>query len=54
MRKPTGSIMPLNISLSFWLIVSGVVFTTLAGVISGYVPAGKAMESSAIEAIYAE
>lgn len=44
-------------SLSFtfgiptWLIVSGLVFTTVIGLISGYLPALKAMKSSALEAI---
>ncbi len=38
-------------SIPTWLIVSGLVFTTLIGLISGYLPALKAMKSSALEAI---
>lgn len=34
-----------------WLILAGLVFTTLIGVLSGYLPALKAMRSSALEAI---
>lgn len=34
-----------------WLILSGLVFTTLIGIASGYLPAVKAMRSSALEAI---
>ncbi|MBC7960623.1 MAG: ABC transporter permease, partial [Vallitaleaceae bacterium] len=38
-------------SIPVWLIISGLIFTTAIGLISGYLPALKAMKSSALEAI---
>lgn len=40
-----------SFTIPTWLILSGLVFTTLIGLISGYLPALKAMKSSALEAI---
>lgn len=37
--------------IPLWLIGYGLVFTTLVGILSGYLPARKAMKSSALEAI---
>lgn len=49
-----NSIMSLNFSLPLSVIIMGVVFTTLVGILSGYIPARKAMACSALEAIHAE
>ena len=40
-----------SFSIPPWLIGEGLVFTTLIGIVSGYLPARKAMRSSALEAI---
>lgn len=49
-----NSIMSLNFQLPMWLIGAGVVFTTIVGLVSGYMPARKAMRSSALEALHAD
>jgi ABC-type antimicrobial peptide transport system permease subunit len=41
----------LSLEISNSLIVGGLIFTTLIGLLSGYLPALKAMKSSALEAI---
>lgn len=46
-----GSGTSFAFSIPEWLIISGLVFTTLIGILSGYLPAVKAMRSSALEAI---
>lgn len=46
-----GEGLSFTFSIPFWLIASGLVFTTMIGLISGYLPALKAMKSSALEAI---
>jgi len=40
-----------SFTLPLWLILFGLGFTTAVGIISGYMPARKAMRSSALEAI---
>ncbi|MHB8131007.1 MAG: ABC transporter permease [Mobilitalea sp.] len=40
-----------SFEIPFTLILGGIIFTTLIGIISGYLPALKAMRSSALEAI---
>lgn len=53
-RNPMASITSLNIVMPTWLILVGLVFTTLVGILSGYLPAKQAMRSSALEAIKTE
>lgn len=43
-----------SFAIPTWLILSGLVFTTAIGIISGFFPALKAMRSSALEAIRTE
>lgn len=50
----TSSLMQLNFSLPLWLIIGGIIFTTLVGIVSGYIPAKKAMACSALEAIQSQ
>jgi len=38
-------------SIPLWLVGAGLVFTTMIGVISGYLPARQAMQSSALDAL---
>ncbi|GAA0182854.1 hypothetical protein SH2C18_51500 [Clostridium sediminicola] len=40
-----------SFSIPLWLILINMVFTTLIGILSGYLPARKAMRCSALEAI---
>lgn len=40
-----------SFTIPLWLILSGLGFTTLVGILSGYLPARQAMRSSALEAI---
>lgn len=40
-----------SFTIPFWLILSGLAFTTMVGILSGYLPARQAMRSSALEAI---
>lgn len=40
-----------SFSIPTWLIISGLGFTTAVGIISGFIPALKAMKSSALEAL---
>ena len=37
--------------IPFWLIVFGILFSTLIGIIAGYIPAKKAMSLSALESL---
>lgn len=53
-RNPMATLTSFNIVMPTWLIVVGMVFTTLVGIISGYLPAKQAMRSSALEAIRTE
>ena len=46
--NPKISIIPL------WLIITALVFSSLVGVIAGYIPARRAMKLSALEAIRTE
>ncbi len=41
-------------SMPVWLVISSIVFSMLIGLIAGYIPANKAMKSSALEAIKTE
>lgn len=43
-----------SFSIPVWLIIIGMIFTSLVGIISGYIPAKQAMRSSALEAIRTE
>ena len=54
MRNPMSSMTTMNIMMPSWLIIAGLVFTTLVGIVSGYIPAKQAMKSSALEAIRTE
>lgn len=54
MRNPMSTLTSFNVVLPTWLIVVGLVFTTLVGIFSGYLPAKQAMRSSALEAIRTE
>ncbi len=54
MRNPMSTFTSFNIVLPTWLIITGMVFTTMVGIISGYIPAKQAMRSSALEAIRTE
>lgn len=49
LKKNAGSYLNFSIPTSF--ILGGIVFTTFVGIASGYLPARKAMRSSALEAI---
>lgn len=53
-RNPLSTFTSFNVVMPTWLIVVGLVFTTLIGVISGYIPARNAMKASALEAIKTE
>lgn len=53
-RNPLSTLTSFNVVLPEWLLVVGLVFTTMIGVISGYIPARSAMRSSALEAIKTE
>jgi len=44
----------LDFIIPLWLIISGLTFTTLVGILSGYLPARKAMRNSALEALRTE
>ncbi|GMQ62895.1 ABC transporter permease [Vallitalea maricola] len=50
----TGEANPDIFIMPSWLIVSAMAFTSLIGLISGYLPARKAMKLSALEAIKTE
>ncbi|GMQ58885.1 ABC transporter permease [Vallitalea sediminicola] len=50
----TGEANPDIFIIPSWLIISSMVFTSLIGLISGYLPARKAMKLSALEAIKTE
>lgn len=53
-RNPMSTLTSFNVVLPDWLLIVGLVFTTLIGIISGYIPARNAMRSSALEAIKTE
>ena len=53
-KNPMATLTTFNVVLPEWLLVVGLVFTTLIGIISGYIPARNAMRSSALEAIKTE
>ena len=53
-RNPMATLTSFNVSLPTWLLVVGLVFTTLIGIISGYIPARNATKASALEAIKTE
>jgi ABC-type antimicrobial peptide transport system permease subunit len=50
----TGDANPAIFIKPPWLIISAMAFTALIGLISGYLPARKAMKLSALEAIKTE
>ncbi len=52
--KGMSPLSAFSFSIPSWLIIIGLIFTTLIGIISGYIPARKAMKSSALEAIKTE
>ena len=54
MRNPLSTFTSFNVVMPTWLIAVGLVFTTLIGIISGYIPARNAMKASALEAIKTE
>jgi ABC-type antimicrobial peptide transport system permease subunit len=49
-----GGAMSMSFSLPEWLILVGVIFTTFVGIVSGYIPAKKAMACSALEALQSQ
>lgn len=53
-RNPMDTLTSFNVVLPQWLLGVGLIFTTLLGVISGYIPARNAMRASALEAIKTE
>jgi len=53
-RSPLSTFTSFNVVMPNWLIGAGLLFTTVIGVVSGYIPARNAMKASALEAIKTE